>query len=312
MIDVLFIGDSYQSLDHENDTSLHLINYLHSIKKVKVYWASPQHIYLDNNLHYVQTQGTLNSKLEYSENKISIKLNDFHSIHWRKDPPVDIETYRTWNLLKSYPNNSKIINSINALSLWHEKFFNANYASWAISSFVSNDIGLIKNYITKNHSKKLIIKPAGSAGSRGIEVLPQSIEASIQIIQNKLTSFGDWIIIQEYENQVQKMGETRLFYIGGKIVGALNKKPRQNKEIMDWPKDPKDWPQLTVCSLSKIQKTRSTKICNDLKKAGVHFATIDFIGSKLLEINITSPGLLKWYDDTTNKNLASIYWKKLI
>lgn len=310
---ILFIADSYGSLDHERDTSLHLIKGLFEIQKdVKVYWTSPQFIYSDNSQLYTEIHGQIDVNAQFIPENTKIKLSQFHSIHWRKDPPVDVETYRLWNLLKSSSTKLKFYNSIESLSLWHEKFSTANYPEWCVPSFVSNDVNLLTQYNTQNSGIKLIAKPSGSAGSRGIEILDSNPKIANNQINKIKNEFGDWVIIQQFDETIFKTGETRVFFIGGEIVGSLKKTPHTGTEIILWPQDTTQWPKLETAELDKTQQIRAKKVAEDLNKQGVHFASIDFIEHKILEINITSPGLLKWLDENQNSNLKQFYWKKII
>ncbi len=68
-----------------------------------------------------------------------------------------------------------------------------------------------------------------------------------------------------------------------------------------------------ITYLNKSELKISKIVGKDLKKNNIFFAGIDFISGKLNgDINVTSPTGLKTHFELSGKNLAKIFWNKLI
>ena len=105
-----------------------------------------------------------------------------------------------------------------------------------------------------------------------------------------------------------KFGDKRVFFINGKICGAISRVPKKGSFLSNMIKGAK--PIKT--ELTKTEIKISNLIAKDLKKNDIYFSGIDFIDQKLNgDINITSPTGLKKFYDLTNINLAKIFWEGL-
>ncbi len=313
MKSILIIADPYSTLDHPRDTTLHLIKTFLKKNKAIFIWCTPDDVFAEDSQIYVNACGSIDASLQYQEIEKIFRITDFHSIHWRKDPPVDLSTYQVWNLLRFAPSEVGFFNSIDSLLLWHEKFSTLQYREWSIPMLISNNSTHWKKFLLENANTKMIAKPVGSAASQGIEILPHNIDDALKRLNKiKIEIGGPWLILQHFDESVFVTGETRVFCLAGKIEGALRKMPRIDYPIMSWPTDMAKWPHISLVQPDSVQMERARKIAADLKQSGVHFATIDFIGHRILEINITSPGLLQWMDENSNLNLAQKYWGNII
>jgi glutathione synthase/RimK-type ligase-like ATP-grasp enzyme len=119
-------------------------------------------------------------------------------------------------------------------------------------------------------------------------------------------------VLQEFDESILTLGETRAFLVGGKVFGtALNKMPRGGAPIMNLDLPPSERPELTLCALTRIQKRRAEAIGRALARDGALLATVDFVGERVLEINVTSPGMIRWLDEQKNTrvSLAENYWR---
>ena len=114
-------------------------------------------------------------------------------------------------------------------------------------------------------------------------------------------------MFQKFIPQISK-GDKRVFIIDGKVKGAISRLPKIGSILSNMSKG---------ASAKKIQITNqefkiSKIVANELKKARIYFAGIDFINGKLIgDINVTSPTGLKTYYDLTGINLAKYFFDNI-
>lgn len=312
--DLLFIGDPWDTLDHPRDSTLHLAQTAHERHGAASFWATPDQVFLESGELKTRPEGRVfNGDLHPGAGEI-VALSQYHSIHWRLDPPVDISTMRLWSLLAATGKDLRIVNEPRALLTWNEKFAPMRFLDWAIPGLVSDSVEAWKAFLKTSSGKRLLAKPSGDAASRGVTFLPTDPVQALQTLKTLRAEHGPWLVLQEFDEQLVKTGETRVFILDGEIRGAINKMPHPKHEIMNLDVPAAERPRLTPCEPEAEQRRRALEIGRALKQDGVYLATIDFIGDRVLEINVTSAGLIKWLDSQAGRageKIAERYWQGL-
>lgn len=314
--EILIIGDAWDTLDHERDSTLHLCRTARHEFGLKTYWALPTEIYREHGILKSRVTHELADEGLKPVEPAPMQLSAFHSVHWRVDPPVLIGTMRLWSLIASATSKNRIclVNSPEALLKWNEKFAPVAFGDYAITGLVADSEEIWCDFFEKNKSKRLIAKPAAEAASRGVQFLPQTWLEAREALRAMRRLYGSFIVIQEFDEKIMTEGETRIFVLNKQIVGAINKTPRPNHQIMNLDLSEEAKPKLELCEPDGEQRRRALEVAEDLAKDGVYIATIDFIGERILEINVTSPGLINWIDSrlTGHDRIAYKYWKGLV
>lgn len=315
--EILFIGDAWDTLDHPNDSTLHLARAGREAFGLRSHWTLPENIFLQNGILYARTEGEIvDSTLK--ENGDIREFRTFHSIHWRADPPVTLSTMRLWSLLAASCREPGVpfINSPHALLTWNEKFAPLRFRDWAISGVAADSERIWKNFFESSRAKgrQLVAKPTGDAASRGVQILPTNWDAASKALTQLRAEHGPWLVIQEFEPNLMTLGETRVFIIDSEICGAINKMPNPKHMIMNLDVPAEERPRLSVAQLTSEQRTRALVVARALANEGVYLSTIDFIGERILEINVTSPGLINWLDERLERSeqLAHKYWRGVL
>ncbi len=318
---ILFIADAWNQLDHARDTSLHLARVAIRDFGLRCYWTTPAAVFFDRGELFARAEGELHApdtgvlspKQMLDPREEVLPFSDFHSVHWRKDPPVDLLQTRLWSLAASTEVSVKFVNPLRALLTWNEKFAPHLFGSWAVPAFVSDSENEWRRFLSEHSGSQVIVKPAANAASRGVSVLPGTWDAACGLLRELRKEHGPWIVFQEFDDSVRVQGETRAFFLGGRIRTALRKTPHPDRPIMSLDTEERFQPRLELCTLDGEQRVRAEAIARALAESGVHIATIDFIGSRILEINVTSPGLLSWIDaQEPSPRLAQEYWEGLL
>ena len=169
------------------------------------------------------------------------------------------------------------------------------------NTIFTQNIQEIKNFFKKN--KHVILKPIHSFSGNDIHLLKKF---KLKFIQ-KLIKKHNYIMCQKYLPKISK-GDKRVFLINGKICGAISRVPQKGSYLSNMSKGA----TAKNTQLTKVEKSISKLIANDLKKDQIYFAGIDFIDQKLNgDINVTSPTGLKTLFDISKINLAKTFWKYL-
>ena len=307
---VLFLADPWDTLDHHLDSTLFLASHAQA-SGLECHWATPDDLFFQDGKGFASSQ-ILAANARHSalhEARQTFDLNSFQSIHWRADPPVTLATMRLWALLGSTVKPGILFNSPKALLTWNEKYSCQRFSNWTIPTISSENPIKLKQFIERCAQSKIrvIAKPAGEAASRGVEVLPEGTDLAFARLQLIRESLGPWPLLQEFDSAITQ-GEVRLFILGNDIAGCLRKIPPRDNPVMIWEgSGPR--PKIQVETPSRVQRERAQKIAQCLAQEGVLLSTIDFIDDRLLEINITSPGLLRFLPSEQGASLATRYWQ---
>lgn len=315
--EILIIGDAWNTLDHSRDSSLHLARVALAEFGLVSQWALPENVFLQNSSFYARIEGTVDGE-RLRPSGDTRELSSFQSVHWRADPPVTLATMRLWSLLAASGGEKGVpfVNAPQALLTWNEKFAPLRFRDWAIPGLASDSESVWKSYYEQATARgaQLIAKPVGDAASRGVQLLPPRWLEAARALRELHAAQGPWLLLQEYDRQLLELGETRVFVLDRQIAGAINKVPHPKHPIMNLDAPTAERPELRVATLTPEQERRAREVAKTLAAEGVYLATIDFIGERILEINVTSPGLIGWLDERLPRaqQLGLRYWRGIL
>ena len=96
-----------------------------------------------------------------------------------------------------------------------------------------------------------------------------------------------------------KNGDKRILLLNGNILGAIlrvhSEKDHRNNFFAGGKAEP--------CKISSKEKQTVKTLKPYLQKMGLYFVGLDFLGEKLIEINVTSPTCLQEMNRAYNKQL---------
>jgi glutathione synthase len=313
--DLLFVADPWDTLDHQRDSTLHLAKVAAEKYGARSYWCVPRSVHFEDGALAARLEGEVADGALKGRPDETRRLDSFHSIHWRADPPVDLAQMRLWCLFAATSRNVRLVNPARVLLEWNEKFGPLLFTEWSIPCLVSDDERVWESFYGARRAAgtRVIAKPSGDASSRGVEILPDRWSEASQRLRAIRENHGPWLVLQEFAPEARSLGETRAFILDGEIHGAISKKPHPKHEIMNLDAPENERPQLSLGEPSATQRKRALAIARALAADGGYLATIDFIGDRVLEINVTSPGLIQWLDahSSGKDGVAAAYWKGL-
>ncbi|MEO5971004.1 MAG: hypothetical protein ABIQ95_13830, partial [Bdellovibrionia bacterium] len=281
-----------------------------SLHGVHQSWCDVQSIRLERNEVYFETKAILSvgadrnpKSFEFGKQETR-SLADFTQLHYRPDPPIDQAYLHPLQLLAiagREHKNCEIVNPPEVLIVQNEKFEAAALGALMPPSLVSTQWD---HLIAFGQSQgRTVLKPLHEAQSHGIELLDwrnkDGIENSREILELATRHFTTPVILQHYFEGISK-GETRLWYLDGKLLASVKKHPVKGDFRVNMDRGSR----VTAVKLSKTEKATALKIGKHLKARKVRLAAIDLIEGYVTDFNFTSPGLITQMEGILSTNLA--------
>jgi len=284
---------------------------------IPTYWCDVRSISISNDTgpHLTAKKliavkpGRASHGFKFAEERIQ-RPRDFDRLIYRTDPPVDLSYLHPLQILTSaclaVPSSSKrkpeLINRPETLYWANEKF-----ESWVLGTQSTPRFLITQNVDALMHFgstlKKAVLKPLETAQSQGVELLSFTTAKNKKNAQALLLAGTHQetrpILLQEYLPQIHN-GETRLWFVNGKLLAWVRKKPRKGEFRVNMD----EGGFLEPCDLSHPERKVATRLERYLTDRKVRMAAIDLIAGKITDFNITSPGLLSVMEDTLKTNLA--------
>ncbi len=225
-----------------------------------------------------------NNDIKFDKNTIDFMLNDFDTIFFRPDPPVDIDYINACYILNSIDNTkTKVLNNPIALINKNEKLYINEFQDIIPDNIVSADEKIIKKFLFEK--KEIIIKPLNRCFGSGVFYLNDKDKNINSILIAATNNFKTQVMVQEYLPQI-KNGDKRLIYICGKIYDYCVSKVATNN---DFKFNEHNINTLKFAQLTEEEKLIENIVKDKFEKDGIYLAGLDVIDGKVIEINITSP-----------------------
>jgi glutathione synthase len=195
----------------------------------------------------------------------------------------------------------EVVNPLEVLLSLNEKMEAAALGDLMPPSRISSQWDLL--YEFGKAQGRTVLKPLHEAQSHGIELLdwrtPDSIEDAKMKLSLSTQRFQTPVILQTYLEGIAE-GETRLWFIDGKLLATVKKFPVTG----DFRVNIDRGSQLSQTTLSRSDRTQALKIAKHLKNRKIRLAAVDLIEGYVTDFNLTSPGLIPLMEATLGENLA--------
>jgi glutathione synthase len=239
-----------------------------------------------------------------TEAKKQLSINDLDLVVNRVDPPFNKEYLYLTQLLEL--SAIECINSARSLREHNEKLIILNFPELIPETLVTNSVEEITNFMTDDR-RKIVIKPLDGMGGKSIFYVEKN-DKNLNVIWETITQNGrKHVIAQEYVPEAVN-GDNRLTFINYELLP---------KKVVRVPSDSDFRGNLAVGATSVIETVNdddialAEKIIPFLKDNNIYFAGADLLGTKLSEINITSPTCLQEIHNNSDLNPAAIFWDNL-
>ncbi len=307
---VLSIMDALESLKPHGDSSLALLEEAKK-RKYDCFVCTSDDLASKNLEIEIQcrqlTDVFENTIPEASPPKI-VSLKDFDFVLIRKDPPFNhIYTRICW-LLIPFEKQIRFFNRPSLILRYHEKLLPHDGVEQKFLSeddilpfYSTSSWQMACTYVDSLESDEVVLKPFyGFAGSEVHSFKKSEFkrEAPKYFKENQ-----EWIL-QPFIKEARSEGDRRVFFVGGKYLGSFVRMPAEGSFVSNLAQGGsavnKEPSQKEMQLIKKMEPW--------IKKLGLDFVGADFLGSKLNEVNITSPTGIRSLQKLTGKNIAQDFW----
>lgn len=309
-IRLLWVADSWNTLDHPKDTTLRLMQESLLLDgRAESWYCDVRSIRIESGRVILDAQKLLDVSpsrtihgFTFSEAE-GREPRTFDRIIYRTDPPVDHAYLHPLQMLHLGVRGTKtqIVNPAEALALGNEKFEATRLGRFAPESLITSDRDSLSSFGAKEGLT--VLKPLHEAQSKGVELLdwtsPKAARDSLEKVQALTADFTRPVILQRYMKGIKK-GEQRLWFLDGKLLAHVKKKPKAGTFKIDMDRGG----SLEIAPLKANEKLAAAAIGRILKKDGIRMAAVDLIDGLVTDFNHTSPGLLTPMETLLGKNLA--------
>jgi len=214
-------------------------------------------------------------------------LEEYQVIFIRKDPPFDSHYLALALNLERFSQQVRFVNAPRGLHTISEKLYALRFGEAVPPTLVSYELEALRDFAAAH--EKVVLKPAFFGSGKGVVLSSYddlNFAEHIRLILQE-PPHGP-VIAQAFLPQVIE-GDIRVMMLNGQPVAAIGRKPppgdfRANVAIGG---------TVFATQLNARQHQLACMVGKSLVENGIIFGGLDFIGDKLIEINVTSPTLIQ-------------------
>lgn len=280
--------------------------------KFKVFITTKNNLFLNNYVAsaIVFESFTNNdfSNIYYEKASKIINLNDFNTIFFRPDPPVDIDYINACSIFEFVDQEKTLlINNPISIKNFNEKLHINLFPQAAPKNIITSSANEIKNFLEEE--PEAILKPLNMCFGNGVFFLNKNDKNINTIIKNATNNETRLVMVQKYLNKGIH-GDKRVLIINNKVLDeSVIKLPGENDFKFNTHSDN----FFAKAVLSKTEKQLAQEIADDLSKKELYLVGLDMIDEKVIEINVTSPCyFIKEINQFYNINFENIIINELL
>lgn len=299
---VAFVMDPFDRINTETDTTFAFM--LAACERGhRVLHVRPADIsYINNSVSMRGTEVRVRAQPEHFEivAQVCVEATDCAVILVRTDPPFN-EAYLTvtWILSIAEEMGVRIINSPRGLRAASEHLYSLYYPHLCPATVVSSSHAELVRFVDQVGGIA-IAKPIDGHGGFGVVRLATG-DSNLNALIDLLTVEGKQpIIVQEYLPAIQD-GDKRLIIVDGELRGCLRRMPAEG----DHRGNVHVGGVAVACKLDDSDREIAAAMRDRLRADGLYFVGVDVIGDRLIEVNVTSPTLLRELERLGGPDIAA-------
>lgn len=284
-----FVADPLDRFDREAESTLFLMREIarhgHSL-----FVCEPKDLFLKQGEVYSVVKQIVLTTHKHRFYRIlrqaPLALSALDCLFLRKDPPFDLAYLHHLYLLSKLEKKVLMINAPSAI-LKHNEKLSALQFPFAPKTWVGSRFDLFQEWAGE-FVNGVVLKPLHSSGGSGVHWLkksklqkPKSKKIFRKLTQNEIRP----ILAQEFLPAVSK-GDKRIILWNGKCLGAFIRKPTRRGEFRA---NLHLGGRFEATVLTANDRRILKKVGPWSQREGLYFVGLDVIGSRLSEINVTSP-----------------------
>ncbi len=229
--------------------------------------------------------------IEVSDTAPHFKLGEPSDVHLatvdavfiRKDPPFDSSYLYATLLLERARDRTVIVNDPRGLRDANEKLYALHFIRHMPRTAVTAREDAITAFV-KKVGGQAVIKPLHGAGGAGVFMLREGDPNVRSIIETVTREGADIAMVQEFLPAVRQ-GDKRVLLLDGEVLGGINRVPRSD----DIRSNIHVGGSVFETNVTEEERAVVRDIAPRLRRDGLFFVGLDFIGGRLTEVNVTSP-----------------------
>lgn len=299
--------DPIESIAIEGDTSFALM--LEAQRRGhEVWWFPPQDLYMANGLlrAFARQVKLADAKgahfLELGREHIDI--GHFDVVLIRQDPPFDIAYVANTYLLDLAADETLVLNRPSGIRNISEKLATLAFPDLLPPTFVGRNLEAIEAFAAGY--EEVVVKPSFLNGGEGVLRLKPAAPDFRAKLEAALAGVGkEPLVVQQFLPAVMQ-GDKRIMLLDGEVVGALRRVPkagefRANIHVGG---------RAERTDLTARELEVAARVGPLLRAQGIFFAGLDLIDERLVEINVTSPTLVRELNRLAGIDVAALFWER--
>jgi glutathione synthase/RimK-type ligase-like ATP-grasp enzyme len=312
---LLWVTDPWETLSHEKDTTLRLIEEGVNLG-LPIWWSSSDLILSARSpdrwrVSPVGGAWSRNRDLSSFCAMQETSASEFRQVHFRLDPPVN-RSYLSLakTLSDSATGGEGLLNPFEVLSGQSEKLPPPELLHLAPAHQVmknGDDLAVAVEFVADREA--FVTKPMNLAQSIGVALhrTPASRQELEALLLHQSNGGTKPLFLQEYLPGIEQ-GEVRLWFAMGHFIGSLRKfaKTGDFRVLID------EGSRIEAHTPCQEELAMIEEIGASLRGRRIALAAIDLISGRISDFNITSPGLLVQLEQVHGRNFARVVLDSLL
>ena len=220
----------------------------------------------------------------YDKQDIHKKIEEFHLVMFRQDPPVDMDYINSTYIFDFVDRNkTMVLNEPRSIRDFNEKLHAVKFLEFMPENIVTSSKSDIMEFLDKH--EEIVLKPLNRCFGAGVMCLKKGDKNTAVIINSMTNNQSTLVMVQKYLEKA-KYGDKRVLLHGDKVIDYCVQKLPSND---DFKFNEHCDANIIKAELSDIEKAKFQLVAEELNKMGICMAGLDVIDGQIIEINVTSP-----------------------
>lgn len=233
-------------------------------------------------------------------------LREFDAVFIRQDPPFDMKYYANTLLLELLEPDVMVLNSPRAIRNVSEKLSAFQFPDLMPETWCGRDKEPLLAFAER--FDQVVVKPLFHGGGETVSRTTTDRQSLEPHVDRALASWPDEpIIVQQYLPEVPAEGDKRVMLLEGEVVGCVRRIPAAG----DFRANIHVGGRAELAELDDRDRAVAARAGEMLAREGVFFAGIDVLAGRLIEINVTSPTLMRELKNLGGADVPKLYMDRL-
>ena len=305
---ILWITDPWDTLDHARDTTLRLAGECLK-REIPVSWCDVRSIRAEGGRIRLDAAPLL--EIPHLAGPDAIRRGptlarmpgEFHSLHYRTDPPVDLAYLQPLQLLAlGAEKKAPLVNPARVLLMLNEKVEGQRLGHLMPPTVAASAPEPLERF--GRAEGRAVLKPFHEAQSKGVELLDWRTREGAQRARAALAAatreYTHPVVLQRFLPGIAE-GEQRLWFLDGRLLACVRKLPKDG----DFRVNIDGGSRVARTKLNRREKAVVIRISKHLKTEKIRLAAVDLIEGLITDFNFTSPGLIVAMEEVLAIDLAA-------